>query len=387
LLSLRSCPAVAPTDALPNLLSARRWAIAAALVAVVFALHAVVPWLLEKGHPLPSPVQLGFGLVELPVALFVLCMVYRWSIQRGSGWPLTVVSSLLVSIAVAASTTAVMLLVLSRAGASSMHLLALGRLTGAELVVLVGSVLGIMQCGVWALAFVYPFTADESRIRALEADKLRTGAELARLRSQLEPHFLLNTLNAIAGLVTEDPREARRLLGCLGDLLRDALQSADELQTVDREVAWLRRYAAILEARYAGTLRFQWEIGEGVDNALIPRLLLQPLVENAVKHGALWRDSDGLVLIRIVRSGRAPRTRLLCAIVDNGPGTNPARSEGFGLAAVRRRLELKYGRDGAFLSLRSSRDGTEAVVELPLDAEPSRRGLRTEAVEREEDLS
>ena len=113
-----------------------------------------------------------------------------------------------------------------------------------------GLVLGVLHTGIWALAFVFPYVAEDARLRALEADKLRleaeqlkSAAELARLRSQLEPHFLLNTLNAIAGLVTEDPREARRLLACLGDLLRDSLRDGDELQPLEDEIAWLRRYA------------------------------------------------------------------------------------------------------------------------------------------------
>ena len=194
-------------DTVPNLLSGRRWAVAAALVAVVFALHAIVPWLLEGGHPLPTPVELSFGLVELPLALFALCVTYRWSAQRRFGWRMTLTATLVVSVAVAASTTALMLLVVPQAGAANSHLLSFGQLSNTQLAALVGSVLGVMQCGIWALAFVYPFAAEESRIRALEADKLRTWAELTRLRSQLEPHFLLNTLNAIAGLVT--PGSAR----------------------------------------------------------------------------------------------------------------------------------------------------------------------------------
>src|SRR5262249_59973728 len=113
------------------------------------------------------------------------------------------------------------------------------------------------------------------------------------LRSGLEPHFLLNTLNTIAGLVTEDPREARRLLGTVGDLLRDLVAPAGEMQTVEEQLQWLRRYAQILETRHAGQLAFRWEVGRGTTQVLLPRLLLQPLVENAVKRGALMRAAAG----------------------------------------------------------------------------------------------
>ncbi|HEY2517564.1 MAG TPA: histidine kinase [Polyangiaceae bacterium] len=236
-----------------------------------------------------------------------------------------------------------------------------------------GFMYGLVNYGLWALAFVFPFALEDARIRSLESEKLhleaerlRTAAELARLRAHLEPHFLLNTLNAIAGLVTDDPREARRLLVCLGDLLRDALKDEDETQTLDDQVRWLRRYAEILEARHAGHLAFQWQIAEEARFAILPRLLLQPLVENAVKHGALRRAGDGKVTIRAeLIDGETPR--LVCVVEDNGLGLpdSETRSGAFGLHAVRRRLELRFAAD-ASLRLESSDKGTRSIVELPL---------------------
>jgi signal transduction histidine kinase len=222
--------------------------------------------------------------------------------------------------------------------------------------------------GLWALAFAYPFAIDEVRMKDLEAEKLKTAAELARLRAHLEPHFLLNTLNAIAGLVTEDPREARRLIACLGDLLRDALHDDDELQTLHAQVAWLQRYAAILQARHAGALTFDWDVAPEVRGVLLPRLLLQPLVENAVKHGALRSAGEGRVVVRAV--WRDADT-LVCTVEDNGPGApvGQVREGAFGLRAVTRRVELKY--PGAKVVLeRPDHDapGTVARVEIPRDA-------------------
>jgi signal transduction histidine kinase len=224
---------------------------------------------------------------------------------------------------------------------------------------------GQFHMGLWSLAFAYPFAIDEARVKDLEADQLRTAAELARLRAHLEPHFLLNTLNAIAGLVTEDPREARRLIGCLGDLLRDALHDDDELQTLHAQVAWLQRYAAILQARHAGALAFEWNIAPDTRGVLVPRLLLQPLIENAVKHGALGRAGGGNVALRVHFVG----DMLVCAVEDDGPGAPPGepRPGAFGLRAVVRRVELKY--PGARVRLESAGDGpgtgTRALVEIP----------------------
>jgi LytS/YehU family sensor histidine kinase len=186
------------------------------------------------------------------------------------------------------------------------------------------------------------------------------------LRSQLEPHFLLNTLNAIAGLVTQRPKEARRLLGCVGDLLRDSLHDPDEMQPLDRELTWLHRYTEILEARHAGALLFRWEIEDDARMSLVPRLLLQPLVENAVNHGALQRSSGGVVTIRVrLEETEAVGVQVVCEIEDNGPGMpdKGPRSGAFGLRSVNRRLALKY--EGASLRFESNSSGTRSIVRLP----------------------
>jgi signal transduction histidine kinase len=226
----------------------------------------------------------------------------------------------------------------------------------------VGVMYAQLWYGLWALAFVYPSVVESARIRALQAQQIRTDAELERLRAHLEPHFLLNTLNAIAGLVTEDPREARRLLACLGDLLRDAVQETSELQPLGKQIAWLRRYAEILEARYRGSLTFRWEVAPECEAAVLPRLLLQPLVENAVKHGALRRDEGaGLVTVRV--EGKDDGT-LVCVVEDNGPGmtSEHVRVGAFGIQSVRRRLELEA--PNASLRHESSRAGTRSIVEV-----------------------
>src|ERR1019366_5885129 len=236
-----------------------------------------------------------------------------------------------------------------------------GLAASVALATAIGAVFGLLY-GLWALGFVYPFAVESAGVRALEAQQLRSEAELAHLRAHLEPHFLLNTLKAIAGLVTEDPREARRLLVCLGDLLRDAVQERGELQRLDKQIAWLRRYAQILEARHHGTLAFRWDVANDCQQAMLPRLLLQPLVENAVKHGALRRgDGAGEVT---VRASRRSDGLLVCVVEDNGPGMPDVdvRAGAFGLQAVRRRLELESKR--ASLRFESSSEGTRSIVEI-----------------------
>jgi len=231
----------------------------------------------------------------------------------------------------------------------------------------VGFMTGMTYFALWALVFVLPAVVEYASTRRLEAEKLRTLAELAQLRSHLEPHFLLNTLNAVSGLVTEDPRQARRLLGNLGDLLRDSMRPDTEMETIDEQIEWLRRYAQILETRHAGQLAFRWDIGDGTPRALLPRLLLQPLVENAVKHGALKRDSGGEITVRTHVAG----SRLVCTVEDNGPGVSkaPTRPGAFGVHSVQRRLALRYAETGS-LRVESTNAGTRWTVEVPVEMAP-----------------
>jgi signal transduction histidine kinase len=227
-----------------------------------------------------------------------------------------------------------------------------------------GVAAGVLGMGLFAMAVALPFAASGAR----EAERLRTAAELARLRANLQPHFLFNTLSTVAGLVGEDPREARRLIGTLGDLLRDSFADADDLQTLDAEIAWLKHYADILETRHRGSIAFQWEIDEATRGVRIPRLLLQPLVENAVKHGALRRPEGGVVAVRASLAAR-PDARLTCIVEDNGPGPaarTARRPGGRGIDLVTRRLALAYG-EAAELRFESGGGRTRAVVAIPVE--------------------
>jgi sensor histidine kinase YesM len=191
----------------------------------------------------------------------------------------------------------------------------------------------------------------------LESAELKLEAELRRLRGQLEPHFLLNTLNLLSGLVGVDVPKARHTLGCLGDLLRDALTNRAEVHTVAEELDWLRRYVELLEIRHGDALRVVWEVEAATLPQLVPRLVLQPILENAVHHGALQRrDGQVRFALQALDGGR-----LRCSIVDNGPGIPAAaRGTGIGLRNSRRRLELSA--PGSTVTLDTSPSGTTATL-------------------------
>jgi two-component sensor histidine kinase len=247
-------------------------------------------------------------------------------------------------------------------GGSAAHMTSFARVCASA------SFEGLMGVGLWAVAVAFPFAVRDANARAREADRLRTAAELARLRAHLQPHFLLNTLNTVSGLVGQDPEEARRLVGALGDLLRDSVEEVDEMQTVEAEVSWLRRYAEILETRHRGALTFRWDIAEGTREVKVPRLLLQPLLENAVKHGALRRRIGGEVTITTSLDGAdAPRMR--CVVEDNGPGPGErgARPGAMGIQLVTRRLALRYAGAASF-RLEATGGRTRSIVEIPVEA-------------------
>jgi signal transduction histidine kinase len=314
--------------------------------------------------------RLAFMALELPALMLALSATFRWCLRRRvNGWQ-GLLAGVLVATAMGGMFGMLYGEVARRVPELRLHFpnqsVSLYRTS------LVGVLNAQLYLGLWALAFIFPHAVDAERVRALEAQQLRSEVELARLRVHLEPHFLLNTLNAIAGLVTDEPREARRLIVCLGDLLRDAVHDdggTDDTETVERQVAWLRRYAEILEARHRGALRFRWEVSPESASAIVPKLLLQPLVENAVEHGALRRgDGQGEVIVRASKNARGD---LVCVVEDNGPGMpeGEVRIGAFGLRSVRQRLALHGG--AATLRHESPGEGTRFVVELPASAKGS----------------
>jgi LytS/YehU family sensor histidine kinase len=224
-----------------------------------------------------------------------------------------------------------------------------------------GAYNSLLVVGLWALAYLMPAAARTAREQAAEREALRRAAERARLRATLEPHFVLNTLNTIAGLVHDDPDQARERIGDLGDLLRDAVRLADsERHALDDEVRWLERYTRILVARHADRLEVRWDIDPATRGAQVPVLALQPLVENAIQHGALMRPGGGHVAI----ATRATGDRLSCTISDDGPGF-PAelRPGAQGLALTRRRLAAEW--PGAALDVASGAAGTRIAITWP----------------------
>jgi len=221
---------------------------------------------------------------------------------------------------------------------------------------------------VWGGIFLFPLTYRRAERRRTQVAVARREAEILRLRAHLDPHFFLNTLNTIAGLVTEDPSEARRMIGLLGDLFRDAAHDGgDDVHALGDEIAWLERYAAIHESRHSRMVRFTWHIDDDAKAVTVPRLVLQPLVENAVLHGILRNRQGGTVSVRARIDGDA----LVCVVEDDGPGFPPGarRAGAQGLSIVERRLRL-FSSD-ASLSTASEGGVTCVTARLPVTTQAS----------------
>jgi LytS/YehU family sensor histidine kinase len=187
-------------------------------------------------------------------------------------------------------------------------------------------------------------------------------ARLDALRMQLQPHFLFNTLNTIAGLVHEEPDKADAMLTSLSDLLRLTLHTHSERELpLSRELEFVERYLDIIHARFEEKLRFTVDVAPETHEALVPTFLLQPIVENAVEHGLQLRPDSGIVTI----CARRDAGLLLISIADNGiglpEGTPPP--EGVGLGNTRARLKELYG-DRASLTLESG-DGLTVKIAIP----------------------
>ena len=218
------------------------------------------------------------------------------------------------------------------------------------------------------LGCIFAFTYyREARER--ESQQARLAAQLAEarlgaLRMQLNPHFLFNSLNAITVLVRDhNTRDASRMLELLGGVLRQVLQSEKRHEvTLDEELRFIEQYLAIEQVRFSDRLQVRWSIEPAARDCLVPAFILQPLVENAVRHGVAKSSGESVVEVTARRSGG----RLVLGVRDNGPGYSPASGVGVGLANTRARLETLFGKAARLEVGGAEGGGTLATVCLPL---------------------
>ena len=198
---------------------------------------------------------------------------------------------------------------------------------------------------------------------AVQLSAQLTEARMLALRTQLNPHFLFNTLHAVSSLVERDPKGVRRMIARLSELLRHTLEGADGPETtLARELELTQRYLEIMEVRFQGALSVDVRVPPGLGDALVPSFILQPLVENAIKHGVGELTGAGELIIEATRDGHA----LVLRVLDNGPGLRAGREEsGVGLRNTRERLQALYGVAQRLEIGNRSEGGAMAEVRLP----------------------
>ena len=250
--------------------------------------------------------------------------------------------------------------------------------------VALGALAGLYACAMLALAGVVaqpPWLASSASgallaaalvsalvLRAHGRTPAATTARLTELQSRIRPHFLFNTLNSAIALVREEPAQAESLLEDLSDLFRHALIEQGEAVTLAEEIQLARRYLHIEQVRFGDRLQVQWQLDPRADGARLPPLLLQPLVENAVKHGVEPSTHGGKLRVQTELRG----SRVVVRITNTLPGENARdgatpHGHGIALANVRARLALLHDVQGEFSA--GVRDGLYQVrIALPAPA-------------------
>ena len=218
-------------------------------------------------------------------------------------------------------------------------------------------------------AFTYFVEAREREAQAARLSAQLSEARLGALRMQLNPHFLFNSLNAIGVLVRDkNNAAASRMIELLGDVLYAVLRSDDRHEIpLEDELRFLEQYLAIEQVRFSDRLRVTWSVAD-VRSGLVPGFVLQPLVENALRHGIAKRADAGAIEIAARREGDV----MLLSVSDDGPGLAqaPELAPGVGLRNVRERLRTLYG-DAARLDVESREGGgVTATVRLPYHEAP-----------------
>lgn len=235
--------------------------------------------------------------------------------------------------------------------------------------------------GGYLIRTLFQLREQERRVArlALEKSQLEAGlnqAQLEVLRIRLNPHFLFNSLQNISVLIKQDPQTASRMVARLGDLLRSVLRQ-DSLpeSTLQEEIELTQTYVALEQMRFGDRLHVEFEIARGVQSALVPSFLFQPLVENAIIHGLHGVRKTGIIAISAVgREGQ-----LALAVTDNGIGPqteDPASMKtGVGLRSTRERLERMYPDRHSFSIQKPAEGGTKVSIAIPLhfahEEEPS----------------
>lgn len=236
-----------------------------------------------------------------------------------------------------------------------------------------GIIFGIMVSGLFTLFEVLRESkeakqAAELKFRTLENEKLK--AQVSALTAQMNPHLLFNSLNTIASTITSDPKSAEEMVVQLSELYRGILKSAKgDMHTLENELLLCSSYLEIEKKRFGPRVEYKIFVDSSLDpkKIRIPVLMLQPLVENAIKHGLTPKKDGGKVSIEVKQDG----DDFVIRVTDNGVGVNfdkPSTGTGTGLSNCESRIKLKYGETSRLTFFRNTNNETIASIHIPLKA-------------------
>ena len=202
----------------------------------------------------------------------------------------------------------------------------------------------------------------EEKIKRLSSEKEALEANLRLLQAQIEPHFLFNTLSNVLSLIDTDPANGKSMLVDLIHYIRTSLsRTLPEATTLDQELNMIKAYLNIQKIRMGERLRFTIELPEAVRQHPFPPMLLQPLVENAVKHGLEPAIEGGEIIIKVVEENSLIRIE----VQDTGNGFSSYETAGVGITNVRERIRLLYGDKGRLILQANDPHGVKAIIEVP----------------------
>jgi two-component system LytT family sensor kinase len=234
-----------------------------------------------------------------------------------------------------------------------------------------------MLIALTSYAFNYYRRYREGQVRTLQLEAQLSKAQLEALKMQLHPHFLFNTLHSISALLTQDTEAARTMITRLGDFLRLTLEnSGSEEVTLQQEMEFLTCYLAIERIRFQDRLLTRVDVDDDALDAKVPNLILQPIVENAIRHGIALRSTPGLIEIEAKHLNGLVRIQ----VRDNGPGLSEHRisenlfNRGLGLANTGQRLERLYGSRHLFDLRNNPNGGFVVTMEIPFHHDRSTNG-------------
>ena len=214
---------------------------------------------------------------------------------------------------------------------------------------------------------------EERERQSIELERGLVEARLQALQMQLNPHFLFNALHSVSALMHKNVDAADRMIARLGELLRYTLESSDEQEvTLEKELEILELYLDIEQTRFGSRLATSFQIESAVREALVPNLILQPIVENSVRHGIEPVQRPGLIEVLAMREG----AYLLLEVRDNGVGWKPGSIEGVGMSNTKARLRTMYGGGAEVLTETGNTGGSRTRIRFPFRtrSEPGNAG-------------